>query len=184
MLLGINDTKSALELLISMHHDSEKLKTSKTEYKEFTDQVAFSIAMIYLQIGDTISAREWFRQVQENDILQEVGLGVSAIADADWESAERILTQVSEKVESGKDEPLKISIRNNLSVANIYRGRLSKSISTLEELTEQGLISTTLLVNLSILYDLRQEIGKKAKTQLLYALKEKGYKALESYEFI
>ena len=46
------------------------------------------------------------------------------------------------------------------------------------------MISPTLLMNLSILYDLRQEIGKKAKNQLLHVLKEKGYQALESYEFL
>lgn len=51
-------------------------------------------------------------------------------------------------------------------------------------MTEKGIISPTLLVNLSILYDLRQEIGKKAKTQLIYVLKEKGYQALETYEFL
>lgn len=184
MLLGTHDTKSALALLTSMHSDSEKLQSVQEEYKEFTHQVAFAAAMVYLQIGDTISAREWFRKIEGNEFLQSLGLGVCAIADSDWEAAENILNTVSASVDAEKETLAKISVNNNLGVAKIYRGKLNDAISLLEELTEQGMISSALLVNLSILYDLRQEIGKKAKTQLLHVLKEKGYQALETYEFL
>lgn len=59
-----------------------------------------------------------------------------------------------------------------------------QALKILEELTEAGAITPTLLRNLSILYDLRQDIGKKAKTKLVYALKEQGIKALETYDFL
>lgn len=184
MLMGTRDTKSALSLLISMHQDCLKFSATEEDYKPFTQQVAFAVALVYLQIGDTISSREWFQRVAEDQFLQDLGLGVCAIADSDWESAESILKRVESSVTAEKEVMSKVSINNNLAVAKIYRGKLGEAITLLEDMTEKGMISSTLLLNLSILYDLRQEVGKKAKTQLLYVLKDKGYQALETYEFL
>lgn len=125
MLMGTHDTKSALSLLISMYDDSEKLRETHEEYKYFTQQVAFAVALVYLQIGDTISAREWFQKVSEDQFLQDLGLGVCAIADSDWESAELILNRIEMSVENEKEAMAKVSINNNLAVAKIYRGKLS-----------------------------------------------------------
>lgn len=128
MLLGMHDTKSALALLTSMHHDCDKLQEAHEEYKPFTYRVAFAIALVYLQIGDTISAREWFQRIEGNQFLQDFGLGVCAIADSDWESAESILKKVSLSTEDeyGNLANSKVSINNNLAVTKIYRGKLSE----------------------------------------------------------
>lgn len=125
MLLGIRDTKSALSLLISMHQDCEKLQDKHKEYKKFTPQVAFAVALVYLQIGDTISSREWFQRIQDNKFLQELGFGVCAIADADWESAESILKKV-ETASTEKEDMSQVSVNNNLAITKIYRGKLAE----------------------------------------------------------
>lgn len=125
MLLGIRDTKSALSLLISMHQDCEKLQDKHEEYAKFTPQVAFAVALVYLQIGDTISSREWFQRIQGNNFLQDLGFGVCAIADADWASAESILKKV-EISSTEKQDMSQVSINNNLAITKVYRGKLAE----------------------------------------------------------
>ncbi|KAI8133656.1 hypothetical protein DUD61_002664 [Geotrichum candidum] len=181
MLVGTKDIKSALELLESMYDDCSNLGSVYPENVPFMGKVAFALGLLYLQIGDTISARQWFKNVEQDEVLRDLGISVCSIADLDWDTAESTLNKIDV---SDTASSIPIAVKNNLAVTEIYKGRLNNALKILEELTEAGAITPTLLRNLSILYDLRQDIGKKAKTKLVYALKEQGIKALETYDFL
>lgn len=185
---------------------------SAVELQDFTNKVIFTLAVIYLQTGDTISGRQWFSKLSDKNSVA-LGLSICAIADADWDEAEKLLNNQLENLkltplssssssslpekeneneeekenEENKDDKrnfLKNSVTNNLAVVNVNKGKLTNAMSLLENLVLTGVIKSTVLMNLSILYDLQQDAGRKLKNQLLVALKDQGFQALENYDFL
>lgn len=227
-LIGMRDTKTALSLLQSLYTECSTNKPKKdlenddetpaslakrfsaqdsdTELAEFRNKVIFTQAMLYLQIGDTISAREWFAKLKSHDSSSLLGNAMCAIADADWDEVEKLLNdhvanppEEKTKSESGdepsspkipdqfticKRTPFDIAVSNNLSLTKANRGDLSGAVSLLEGLVFAGVISPTVMTNLSILYDLQQEAGRKMKNNMLIELRKQGYLALENYDFL
>lgn len=204
MLMGMRDTKSAVSLLQSIYTDSAFAKSipdddadyitqqNALEISRFNTRVVFSLAMIYLQVGDSISARLWFSKLPETDDdearkTKALGHALCSIADADWDAAEKaIALQINDEKSASPNShtPFYISLTNNLAVAQINKGNLLESISLLEQMALTGVISPTVLVNLCILYDLKEEVGRKLKNNLLTALREQGFQALENYDFL
>lgn len=192
-------------------------RDSLNELKSFLDKVIFTQAMLYLQIGDTISSRQSFAKLgsptTKGTFSSAVLLGnaMCAIADTDWDEAEKLLNKLAslkestpeaDNVESETDEkdtntskqhladlststPFQVSVANNLAITRINQAKLSSAISILEDLVFQGnVISPVIMTNLSILYDLQQEVGRRMKNRLLVELKNQGYLALENYDFL
>lgn len=122
MLVGTNDVKSALALLESMYEDCDKLQTTDSDTVSFKGKVAFSLGLLYLQIGDTISARQWFKNIKQDNVLCDLGISVCSIADSDWDSAESILKNIDDP-DSASSIP--IAVKNNLAVTEIYQGRFN-----------------------------------------------------------
>ena len=122
MLVGTKDIKSALELLESMYDDCSNLGSVDPENVPFMGKVAFALGLLYLQIGDTISARQWFKNVEQDEVLRDLGISVCSIADLDWDTAESTLNKIDV---SDTASSIPIAVKNNLAVTEIYKGRLN-----------------------------------------------------------
>lgn len=125
MLMSSRDTKSALELLRSMYTDSLKLTSEvDTDKEKVSTKVAFAIALVYLQIGDTISSRLWFKKLDDS-VLCDLGLSVCAIADSDWSLAETVLQKINCSDDDANPD-YNLSIQNSLAVSQVYRGKVDE----------------------------------------------------------
>lgn len=239
MLMGMHDTKTASSLLQSLYMEKSKVSMeeqavddenkesnsieelakqistndSAKELASFLDKVVFTQAMLYLQIGDTISSRQWFAKLKNSSQPDTsstpsfssaviLGNAMCAIADADWDEAEKLLSQnysnkntetIQESESGGKvpaadlstRKPFQVALANNLSITKTNQANILASIDILQDLVFQGnVISPAIMTNLSILYDLRQEAGRRMKNRLLVELKNQGYLALENYDFL
>lgn len=163
---------------------------SKEEFEKFKDRVAFTLAMIYLQTGDTISSRLWFSKLSDT-ASSDMGKSICFIADADWDAAEQSLTRQldSLSVNDGESEeqdgkamlsPIAVAISNNLSVTQVHKCKIEEAVSLLETMILSNKVKTlTVLNNLSIIYDLQQEASKTIKTekkmQVFKVLEEQGF---------
>lgn len=123
------------------------------------DETAQLLAMIYIYIGDTLSARAWVARLPQNSETAKLK-ALYTFADAD--SSENILPVVSE----------------------IYSGRVNEAIAKLEAkvTSDSGVAMNTDLTNLFTLYDLCYPDSRQRRAQLAEKLVAGGNKYLENIE--
>lgn len=177
MLMGMNDFSTAIDHLTTLYNSS--VSSHNSEDVEFSKQVIPTLALAYLHIGDTLSAREWFQKSGSDENMKAFTSAVCSMADADWPAADTLLQD--ELREKGDDS---VKVVNNLAITKLHEGDLNEAITLLEELISNGSIHPTVLFNLFTLYDLLQEITVKSKTDLLSKIRENGTVSLGTYEFL
>lgn len=172
MLVGMKDYLAAIEHLKSMFSSAE---SSEKIASEFKDLIVTIIGICYLQIGNTLSARQWFAAGPGSEVAKaSVYTSLCSIADADWPDAIRQL----EECESSD------LTYNNAAIAKLHEGDLETAIHQLEELVKKGCIDHIALFNLFTLYDLGNTSSKQRKSEALDSLKSAGHESLGSYEFM
>lgn len=179
MLMGMNDFNTAIDHLTTLY-ESASISNEK-ENIEFASKVAPTLALVYLQTGDTLSAREWFQKI-DDEKAKAFTTAVCSMADADWSAAS---SSLEEEVSAADDvSPESVKVTNNLAISRLHEGELTKAIELLENLVNNGCVTTTVLFNLFTLYDLLQEISAETKANLLRKIRRDGTVALGSYDFL
>lgn len=172
MLVGMKDHLAAIEHLKSMFSSAESSENITAEFKNLITTI---IGICYLQIGNTLSARQWFAAGPGSEVAKaSVYSSLCSIADADWPSAIRQLEEC-EKSDV---------ILNNAAIAKLHEGDLQTAINQLEELVKNGCVDHITLFNLFTLYDLGNASAKERKSEALESLKSLGNESLGSYEFM
>jgi len=86
-----------------------------------------------------------------------------AVAEGRYEEASRTLSECEERTDPG----LRALVKQNLAVALLYNGEVSKSRKILEELINEGYSFQTLTINLATIYDLSAETSRDLKTSMV-----------------
>ncbi|KAJ9643850.1 uncharacterized protein PV06_08979 [Exophiala oligosperma] len=86
-----------------------------------------------------------------------------AIAEGRYDEA----SQAFSECEEGTDPALKALIKQNLAVALLYNGEVSKSKKILEELIDNGYSFQTLTINLATIYDLSSDTSRDLKLSMI-----------------
>lgn len=160
-LLALKDYYTAIDHLKSMHATCIAKNPPSSEDSEFAKSVANILALVHLQIGDTISAREWFSRSGDDNSSSTLNKSISALADADWQAAVSHL--------SGSTSPSP-SASNSLSIAEVHQGNLENGINILEELAKSIPETTSptnrlILNNLFTLYDLNESTSAQNRAK-------------------
>lgn len=160
-LLSLRDYSTAIEHLKSFYATCvKKLPPNQA----LAHRIAQTLALVCLQIGETISAREWFSKAgPDQQATAMVSKGICSLADADWQAA---ITQLAElEVESG-------TAANGLAVAQVHQGQYKNGIESFEKAARmlndtQPRSSTTRLVmsNLFSLYDLNESASAENRAK-------------------
>ncbi|KAA8902659.1 hypothetical protein TRICI_005834 [Trichomonascus ciferrii] len=179
MLIGMNDFNTAIDHLTTLYESASR--SNEKENIEFAKKVAPTLALAYLQTGDTLSAREWFQKIGDEK-TKAFTTAVCSMADADWSAASSVLEE--QLSAAGEELPESLMVANNLAISRLHEGELTKAIALLENLVNNGCVTTAVLFNLFTLYDLLQEISAETKVDLLCKIRKGGTVALGSYEFL
>ncbi|KAH6888536.1 hypothetical protein B0T10DRAFT_488356 [Thelonectria olida] len=146
--------------LIEMGDLSGAMHHLKTLRDRGDGKMALSKALLWLQLGNTESARECARQIAgDAEETEELILALCDMADADYNSALEKWKALRESVD---DEMVGV----NTGVCLLYLGRIHEGREILEGLVESGLSSHTLLFNLSTMYELCTEKNRNLKFKL------------------
>jgi tetratricopeptide (TPR) repeat protein len=174
-LICMGDYVTALDHLHRLYKDTI------TRNVEFAGRVKPVLALVYLQVGDTFSAREWLGGTDTAALEQ----AVCSIADADFAAATTLLEALQPGDEESSDSvSFRIPVVNNLAITQLHQGDLSRAIELLESLAKNPhdhRLILTVISNLFFLYDLRYDDVKTKRYQVAEMLKSNGIGALASY---
>lgn len=180
MLIGMNDFNTAIDHLTTLYESASC--SNEKENTEFANKVAPTLALAYLQTGDTLSAREWFQKA-DDEKAKDFTEAVCSMADADWSAASSSLEGQLTSADSDVS-PESIKVANSLAISCLHEGDLTKAIELLEKIVNNGCVTTTVIFNLFTLYDLLQDISAETRANLLRKIRRDGTMALGSYEFL
>jgi hypothetical protein len=169
-LMAMRDMPTAIDHLKSLYYTAAEQRISK-EDKKFSHKVASVLGLAHLQVGDTISAREWF-QLASSSHGRTLAYAVCSIADADWSEADKVLDEDQESADTA----------NNLAITRLHEGQLSEAVERLEKLVRDGCVESTVLHNLFSLYDLQREVTIDKKLALLADIRQQGVESLGNYD--
>ncbi|KAI5458703.1 hypothetical protein BGZ63DRAFT_362762 [Mariannaea sp. PMI_226] len=146
--------------LIEMDDMSGAVHHLKTLRDRGDGKMALSRALLYLQLGDSESARECARESAGNaEDVEQIILALCDMADADYSSALEKWKGLKETVDCEM-------VGVNMAVCLLYLARIHEGREILEELVDAGLSSHTLLFNLSTMYELCTEKNRNLKVKL------------------
>ncbi|ANB12304.1 hypothetical protein AWJ20_553 [Sugiyamaella lignohabitans] len=186
-LVGMKDNATAIDHLKAFY---STLKSSGGEANiSFSHRVAIALAFVYLMIGDTISAREWF-QLAPVEQSKELSLAVCSLADGDMSESASLLekylsTENNESEQQSKPsagDDAKTQALNNLAISELHQGNLVKAIELLEQTVTTANVDPAVLFNLFILYDLQHELPATKKRLIADKIRSRGIESLGTYE--
>jgi hypothetical protein len=163
-LMAMGDSRACIHHLKSLaHHPDGDFQD------DFSYRVSTALGLAYLQIGDTLSAREWFRKLSSS-VDTEFLNSVCWIADADWDTAStelEVLLQKSKQCEDKLSEDKLREAKNNFAISRLHQGNLAEAMSLLESLGDNKKLRPTILFNLFTLYDLRYDQASQRKQRFI-----------------
>lgn len=142
-LVEMDDMGGAAELLRSLDRGDGRLAVAK--------------ALLWLHLGDVDAARSTVRGVPGKG--EQVVEALCAMADGEFAAALKLWDSPALREE---DE----MVATNKGICLLYLGRMNEGKALLESLVDAGCASHTLLVNLSIIYELSTERSRSLKMQL------------------
>lgn len=152
-LVEMDDLAGAAQLLGSLRDRGDGSLRDRGD-----GRLAVAKALLWLHLGDADAARGCARGLPGKG--EQVVDALCAMADGEYGAALEMWRELRE--EGTEDEMVGV----NMAVCLLYVGRMQEGRALLESLVDAGCASHTLLVNLSMMYELCTERARTWKMQL------------------
>jgi tetratricopeptide (TPR) repeat protein len=151
-LVRLGDVEAAISHLKNVHSTAQNGSEAD---KQFGTRIVPLIALLYLHMGSTDSARELFTEYSQA-YKAEFAESLCAVIDGDWPEAEKLLQKCFEEGEAeGLDED-STRIKNNLAVSLFYQGKLDGAWELFNDIGKEQDANPVSLKNLFKLRELLQ----------------------------
>lgn len=157
-LMNIGDYSTAVDHLSSLF---QTLIKGTDEDKKFAEKAALGLGIVYLKLGDTTNAREYFNKADS-----KLFTAICSCADADWSDALSLL-----------------DYSNNLAIAKVNQGEFKEAIAILEKVVEDT-PTNVVLNNIFTLYDLMHDVGGKSKAAVIESIRAANGGSLGTFDFL
>lgn len=161
ILVRLGDIEAAIEHLKNVQHTAQK---GSEEDKKFGTRIVPMISLLYLQMGDTESARN-ILTTHSSIFKAEFLESLCAAIDGDWLQAEILLQKCFDEGENDSIDVVSMT-KNNLAVSMFYQGKLDNAFGLFKEIvnSHDSSLNTTSLPSISLknllkLQDLLQRPG-------------------------
>ncbi|OCT45618.1 hypothetical protein CLCR_01563 [Cladophialophora carrionii] len=137
------------------------------------------IVLLRIKMGDISRAEKLIQSTVLKSPEQMVLHSLLAVAQGRFDEAAKLLSEN----EASIDPAVAAVVKQNLAVANLYRGQILNARQHLEELVDAGYSFRTLTINLATIYDLTSDRSRDLKTSMVsqIASHQQGKTATRSY---
>ncbi|KAI1615327.1 hypothetical protein EDD36DRAFT_186117 [Exophiala viscosa] len=152
-LIEMGDFDCALRTLESMKqigHVNQALWTTR-------------MVLLLLKMGDLAHAHTLAGSSRLSAQEKSAINSVIAIGEGDYDETAKALSDC----EANVDPAVRALVRQNLAVANLYKGEVRKSRQILEELVNEGYSFQALTINLATVYDLSSDKSRDLKMSMV-----------------
>jgi hypothetical protein len=119
--------------------------------------------LLRIKMGDIYHAEKLIQSTALKPAEKMIVQSLLAIAEGRLDEATRVLSEN----EASIDPAVAAVAKQNLAVANLYRGQILNARQHLEELVDAGHSFQTLTVNLATIYDLTSDRSRDLKTSMV-----------------
>ncbi|KAI8963304.1 hypothetical protein F5Y11DRAFT_319894 [Daldinia sp. FL1419] len=158
VLIEMDDLAGAAEHLATLGHGNQPFKVGGDE------RLAMSRALLWLHLGDVEAARRCVRRGEDVGLGERIVDALADMADGEYKDALEKWQELQRNMEESDIQDEMVGV--NLAVCQLYTGNMTEARDTLEGLVDAGLISHTLLFNLTTMYELCTDRHKNLKMKL------------------
>ncbi|MCJ1307474.1 hypothetical protein MMC25_001120 [Agyrium rufum] len=170
--LGIRVANALIEMsdLPTAARHLESLKISKgrgNSDQEFL--MTYRLILLYLRLGNVAAAKRHLSAASPPDsdtrsqLYHAIVLSLVHVAEGNYHSASK---ELSSQAREAEDLPSQVVLSQNLAVCLLYEGKIAEARETLQSLIDQGNSLSTLLFNLSTIFELCSDRSKGMKLEL------------------